>query len=48
MWPRSPEDIKQKICEAFTTPPAECSETLNTENPSPGFGGGTSTQGGSC
>ncbi len=48
IWPRSPEDIKQKLCEAFSTQPNECSETLNTENPSPGFGFGTSNQGGSC
>ena len=48
IWPRSPEDIKNKLCEAFSTKPNECSETLSTENPSPGFGFGTSSQGGSC
>ncbi|UZE93938.1 MAG: hypothetical protein IB618_04250 [Candidatus Pacearchaeota archaeon] len=48
IWPRSPEDIKQKLCEAFSTKPSECSETLSTENPNPGFGWGTSNQGGQC
>ena len=48
IWPRSPEDIKKALCEAFSTQPSECSETLSTENPSPGFGGGTSNAGGSC
>lgn len=40
---RSPEGIKTALCEDFTTKPAECSETLSTESPSPGFGGGTSS-----
>jgi len=36
------------ICSAFNTPPAECSQTLSSENPSPGFGyskGGGSSAG---
>ncbi len=48
IWPRSPEDIKNALCEAFSTQPSECSEALSSENPSPGFGWGTSSQGGAC
>ncbi len=40
---RNPEALKQAICSAFTTPPPECNQTLSTETPSPGFGGGTGT-----
>ncbi len=39
---RDPESLKQAICAAFTTPPAECSTTLSTAGPSAGFGYGTS------
>ncbi len=38
---RSPEAVKQVICAAFNSPPAECNTTLSNEVPSPGFGGGT-------
>ena len=40
---RSPEAYKEAICSAFTTPPAECDETLSKSPTSPGFGGGTGT-----
>jgi len=39
---RSPDAIKTAICNAFTTAPAECSQTLSTDQASPGFGGGSS------
>ena len=38
---RNPEALKQLICSAFTNPPEECNQTLSTETPQPGFGGGT-------
>lgn len=40
---RSPEGFKQAVCEAFNTPPEECSTTLSSEAASPGIGGGTGT-----
>jgi hypothetical protein len=36
--PRSPEGIKQAICGAFNNPPAECGQTLSTQQAAPGFG----------
>ncbi len=48
IYPRSPEDVKKAVCEAFSSAPAECSETLDTANPSPGFGYSTSTASGSA
>ena len=36
---RSPEKIKEIICQAFNSPPKECSQTLSPEIPSPGIGG---------
>jgi hypothetical protein len=38
---RSPEAIKQAICDAFNTAPEECSQELSTQASSSGFGGGT-------
>jgi len=38
---RSPEAIKQAICDAFTTAPSECSQTLSSTAASAGFGSGT-------
>ena len=35
---RSAEAVKQAICNAFTTPPAECDEVLNTNQEQPGAG----------
>jgi protein-disulfide isomerase len=35
---RSPEAIKQAICNAFKNPPADCQKTLSTAQASPGFG----------
>jgi protein-disulfide isomerase len=35
---RSPEAIKQAVCAAFNTPPAECQQTLSTAAESPGAG----------
>ena len=47
--PRSPENFKEIICQAFTSPPKECSQNLSDEVSSPGIGGGTgSSSGGSC
>lgn len=46
---RSPEEFKKAICQAFNTPPEECSQTLSTDVASPGLGGGTGgSSGGSC
>ena len=41
---RSPEAVKQAICDAFNTPPEECSQTLGSEAAAAGIGamsGGT-------
>ena len=35
---RSPEAVKAAICNAFTTAPSECSQTLSTAQASPSFG----------
>lgn len=35
---RSPEAVKQAICAAFNTPPAECSTALSSTSTTPGFG----------
>ena len=45
---RSPEAIKNAICQGFEDSPEECSQTLIDTIPSPGFGQGTgdSSQGG--
>jgi len=46
---RSPEKFKEIVCQAFNTPPAECSQTLPEEVSSPGFGlSSGSSSGGSC
>jgi hypothetical protein len=48
---RSQESFKQAICQAFTNPPAECSQKLSTEIASPGIGpltGGNPSSSGSC
>ena len=39
---RSPEGVKGAICSAFNTVPSECSQTLDTNQASAGFGSGTS------
>jgi len=47
--PRSPENFKTIICQAFNSPPENCSQTLSNDAPSPGFGLGTgSSSGGAC
>ncbi len=47
--PRTPENYKAFICQAFNVQPEECLETLSTETPAPSFGTGlTSDSGGSC
>jgi hypothetical protein len=47
--PRSPEKFKEVICQAFNSPPEECSQTLSGDVASTGIGGGTgSSSGGSC
>lgn len=38
---RTPEGFKGAICAAFDEKPEECSTTLSTEAPTPGFGEGT-------
>jgi len=45
---RSPENLKSIICQAFNSAPEECSQTLSTDVPSAGIGGGTGDSGGSC
>jgi len=47
---RTPEKFKEAICQAFNSPPEECSQTLSSEAPSPGLGGGTtdSSASGGC
>lgn len=37
---RSPEGLKKLICQAFSSPPSACSQTLSDASPSSGFGGG--------
>jgi protein-disulfide isomerase len=48
--PRSPENFKEVICQAFNNAPAECSQTLSSESPVAGLGAGTAapSTGGSC
>ena len=47
--PRTPENYKAFICQAFNVQPEECLETLSTEIPVPSFGAGVaSSSGGSC
>ncbi len=43
---RSPEKIKELICQGFLNPPKECEQKLSPEVPSPGFGEGKSPSGG--
>ncbi len=38
--PRSPENFKNIVCEAFNAAPEQCSQTLSEEVPAPGFGSG--------
>jgi len=46
---RSPEKFKEVVCQAFNTPPAECSQKLPEEATSPDFGLSTgSSSSGSC
>ena len=49
---RSAEAIKEAVCSAFTTPPAECEQTLSTNTESPGIGpigaGSGASSGGQC
>lgn len=42
-WGRSPEAIKQGICNMLENPPDVCNKTLSTATASPSFGGGTGT-----
>ena len=48
--PRSPEKFKEVVCQAFNSPPEECSQVLSSDSPSTGFGAGTtgSSSGGGC
>ncbi len=46
---RSPEEFKKVVCQAFNSPPEECSQILSGDVASIGIGGGTgSSSGGSC
>jgi hypothetical protein len=47
---RSPEKIKQVICNSFLNPPPECETLLSNDVPSPGFGVGSAQNsgGGQC
>jgi protein-disulfide isomerase len=47
---RSPEKVKEAICNAFSNPPSECQKQLSTTPTSPGFGlkEGSSNSSGSC
>lgn len=45
---RSPEAVKEELCNAFSTMPEECLQTLSTAQASPGFGSGTGGSSGSC
>ncbi len=40
---RSPEAVKGLICGVFNNVPSECTQTLSTDQASPGFGSGTSS-----
>jgi len=40
--PRTPEKFKEVICQAFSNPPAECSQKISEEAPAAGFGTQTS------
>ena len=46
--PRSPEKFKEILCQAFNSPPEECSQSLSNDVPSSGLGVGTGSSGGSC
>ncbi|MEM4641291.1 MAG: hypothetical protein QXW65_02120 [Candidatus Pacearchaeota archaeon] len=48
IYPRDPQSIANALCDAFKTKPSECSKAFSTINPSPGFGSGSSSSGGSC
>ncbi len=49
IYPRDPQSIATAICNAFKgNKPGVCSESFSTENPSPGFGSGSSSSAGSC
>lgn len=45
---RSPEEMKTAVCQAFTSQPSECSQSLSNLTPSSGFGEGEGSSGGSC
>lgn len=45
---RSPEAVKEAICNAFNASPEECSQTLSTAQASSGFGSGSGGSSGSC
>jgi len=48
--PRSPEKFKETICQAFNSPPEECSQTLSNTAFSSGFGleASSTSSGGQC
>ncbi len=42
---RDPQSLLNSICDAFTTKPRACNETLSSDSPTPGFGFNKSTTG---
>jgi len=48
VWPRSPANLVKEICKYMQVKQGICLKSYPTENPSPGFGLGTSNQGGHC
>jgi len=46
---RDPEGLLKAVCLGFDKPPKECDTVLSSQNPSPGFGSGSSpSSGGGC
>jgi len=45
---RDPASLLKTICSGFVDQPVECGNKLSTEVPAPGFGGGTSANGGNA
>jgi len=43
---RTPEQFKQTVCQAFNNAPEECSQTLSSDSPAAGIGGGTGASSG--
>jgi len=48
VWPRSPANIAQTLCNAFNEKPEACSKSFSEENPGAGFGQVSTNIQGSC